>query len=136
MKNNNHKMNRVQKINETEFDARVLQSDRPVLVGFLSDWSQACARFEPVLEEVAAACAEQAKVYRVEVDDNPDLGSEYGIQSVPTLIYFVGGAIRAKIIGTVSARAILAKLPPVAQPKNPARKQVLNQATTNLNSEI
>lgn len=127
-------MNRVQKINETEFDARVLQSDQPVLVGFLSDWSQACARFEPVLEEVAAACAGQAKVYRVEVDDNPDLGSEYGIQSVPTLIYFIDGSIRVKIVGTVSARAILAKLPPLAQSKNPAREQGLDQAS--LNPEI
>lgn len=127
-------MNRVQEINETEFDARVLQSGQPVLVGFLSDWSNACGRFEPVLEEVAAACAGQAKVYRVEVDDNPDLGSEYGIQSVPTLIYFVGGAIRAKIVGTVSAKAILSKLQPLSQEKNPALEQNPSQAT--LNPEI
>jgi thioredoxin-like negative regulator of GroEL len=46
----------------------------------------------------------------VDVDDNPDLGTEYGIQSVPTLIFFCDGGVRVRITGTVSAKAILAKL--------------------------
>lgn len=104
------KANQVQEINETEFDSQVLQCKQPALVGFLSNWSQACGRFNPVLEEAAGACSGIAKVFKVDVDDNPDLGTEYGIQSVPTLIIFRDGAVRVKIIGTVSAKAILAKL--------------------------
>jgi thioredoxin 1 len=63
-----------------------------------------------VLEEVSGACNGNAKVFRVDVDDNPDLGTRYAIQSVPTLIVFFDGTIRVKIVGTVSAKAILAKL--------------------------
>ena len=104
------KDNQVQEIDETEFNAQVLGSKKPALVGFVAGWSQACGRIEPVLEEVAKACNGTARVFKVDVDDNPDLGTEYGIQSVPTLILFCDGAVRIKIIGTVSARAILAKL--------------------------
>jgi thioredoxin 1 len=117
------KVNRVQEINEAEFDAQVLNSGKPVLVGFLADWSQACERFEPMLKEVAGACNGKAKVLKVDVDDNPELGTLYGIQSVPTLIYFFNGTVRVKIVGTVSAKAILAKLQLLSQEKVPPANQ-------------
>ena len=104
------KNNQVREINETEFNAQVLASKKPALVGFLAGWSQACGRIEPILEEVANACNGTARIFKVDVDDNPDLGTEYGIQSIPTLIFFCDGAVRVKIVGTVSAKAILAKL--------------------------
>jgi thioredoxin 1 len=104
------KDNQVQEINETEFKAQVLASQMPALVGFVAGWSQACGRMEPVLQEVAKACTGVAKVFKLDVDDNPDLGTEYGIQSVPMLIFFRDGAVRVKIVGTASAKAILAKL--------------------------
>jgi thioredoxin 1 len=62
------------------------------------------------MEEVAGACNGSAKVFKVDVDDNPDLGTQYAIQFVPMLICFINGAIRMKIVGTASAKAILAKL--------------------------
>ena len=65
-----------------------------------------------LLEEVAGACNGNAKVFKVDVDDNPDLGTLYGIQSVPTLILFINGTVSVKIVGTASAKAILAKLNP------------------------
>jgi len=97
-------------INEPEFEAQVLRATPPVLVGFLTGWSKPCQLIEPVLDEVAEACNGKAKIFKVNVDDNPDLGTLYGIQSVPALIYFVNGVVRAKIVGMVSAKAILAKL--------------------------
>jgi thioredoxin 1 len=102
--------NQVQEINESEFEAQVLRSTQPVLVGFLTDWSNPCRLLASVLNEVAEARNGTANVFKVNVDDNPDLGTSYGIQSVPTLIYFVNGAVRAKIVGMVSPKAILAKL--------------------------
>jgi thioredoxin 1 len=100
----------VQEINEPEFENQVLRSTQPVLVGFLTGWSKPCQLIEPVLDEVAEACNGNAKFFKVNVDDNPDLGTIYSIQSVPTLIYFFNGAVRAKIVGMVSPKAILAKL--------------------------
>jgi thioredoxin 1 len=123
---NNEKMNtkQVQEINEAQFEAQVLNSKQPVVVGFLSAWSQASGRFEPVLEEVAGACSGNAKVFKMDVDDNPELGNLYSIQSVPTLIYFFNGTVRVKIIGTVSAKAILAKLQSLLQEKIPPPNKV------------
>ena len=99
-----------QEINEPEFEMEVLRCAQPVLVGFLAGWSKPSRLVEPVLGEVAEACNGTAKILKVNVDDNPDLGTIYGIQSVPTLIYFVNGTVRAKIIGMASPKAILAKL--------------------------
>lgn len=113
-------------INEPEFEAEVLRSAQPVLVGFLTGWSKPCQLIEPVLDEVAQACNGKAKIFKVNVDDNPDLGTIYGVQSIPMLIFFFNGKIRAKIVGMVSAKAVLAKLnsltsgnPPTKEPGQP-----------------
>jgi thioredoxin 1 len=100
----------VKEINEPEFETEVLRSAQPVLVGFLTGWSKPCQLVEPILDEVAQACDGNAKIFKVNVDDNPDLGSIYAIQSIPTLVYFFNGTVRGKIIGMVSSKAILTKL--------------------------
>ena len=117
---------KVQEINESEFEAQVLRAAQPVLVGFLTGWSKPCQLIEPVLDEVAVACNGSAKIFKVNVDTNPDLGTTYSIQSIPALIYFVNGSVRAKIVGMVSAKAVLAKLnsltsgnPPTKEPGQP-----------------
>lgn len=102
--------NQVQEIDELEFESHVLQATQPVLVGFLTGWSKPCQLIEPGLDLVAEACNGTAKIFKVNVDDTPDLGTFYSIQSVPTLIYFFNGAVRARIVGMVSPKAILAKL--------------------------
>src|ERR1035441_9107783 len=96
----------VQEINDPEFVTEVLRCAQPVLVGFLAGWSKPSRLLEPVLDEVAGACNGSAKIFKVNVDDNPDLGTIYSIQSVPTLIYFLNGAVRAKIIGMVDRKSV------------------------------
>ncbi len=104
---------------EADFEAVVLRASEPVLVAFLAGWSRPCQ----VLAEVLASVANtgRIKVVRVNADDNPELGMWYGIQSIPTLLFFAGGQVRATIVGTASAEAILARLPeartPAAVPK-------------------
>jgi thioredoxin 1 len=117
-------------ISEPEFETEVLHSAQPVLVGFLADWSKPSRLVEPVLDEVAGTFNGNAKIFKVNVDDNPELGTLYSIQSVPTLIYFFNGTVRVKIVGTVSAKAILAKLLSLSQEKHPADEQDSNKATT------
>jgi thioredoxin 1 len=109
-KNKAKMKNQVQEINEPEFEMKVLRCAQPVLVGFLADWSKPSRLVEPVLDEVAEACNGSATIFKVNVDDNPDLGTIYSIQSVPTLIYFFNDTVRAIIVGMVSPKAILAKL--------------------------
>jgi thioredoxin 1 len=112
----------IQEIGETNFIAEVTESARPVLVAFLAPWSRPCQVIRPVLDEITVACSGDLKVVKVNADDNPDLGLCYGIQSIPTLLCFVDGNERGRIVGTASKKAILAKLKPfVAAASNVTR---------------
>jgi thioredoxin len=97
-------------IEEVNFNREVLESKQPVLVAFLTFWSRPCGLIAPVLDEIAAENAGKLKVVRVNADTNLDLSLWYDVQSIPTLLYFVDGSVRAKIIGTATKEAILAKL--------------------------
>ena len=97
-------------IGEANFEPEVLRWKQPVLVAFSAAWSRPCQILDSVLEEVAAACAGRAKVARINADNNPDLSLVWNIQSIPTLLYFVDGNLRARIVGTASKEAILSKL--------------------------
>jgi thioredoxin 1 len=100
------------KVGKANFEPEVLRSNRPVLVAFLTPWSRACSVLTFVLDKVIMACGGSVKFVTINADDEPDLSLWYGIRSVPTLLYFVDGVIRAKIVGTASKEAILAKLEP------------------------
>jgi len=97
-------------IGEANFESEVLKWKQSVLVTFSATWSRPCQVLDSVLEEVAAACAGRLKVVRINADNHPDLSLIWKIQSVPTLLYFAEGGLRARIVGTASRQAILSKL--------------------------
>ena len=97
-------------ISEANFESEVLRWKQPVLVAFSAAWSRPCQILDSVLEEVAVACAGREKVVRINADNNPDLSLVWNIQSIPTLLYFIDGNLRARIVGTASKEAILSKL--------------------------
>jgi len=94
------------------FTAEVLESKEPVLVEFWAPWSRPCQVLDSVLQELASALEGKARVVKVNADDSLDLSLWYDIQSVPTLLFFVEGNPRLRIVGTASKEAILAKLKP------------------------
>ena len=114
-------MKPITEINTPEFEEEVLHSPHPVLVGFLRGWARCCRRIEPVLEKVAGACIGKVKVLKVNVDKNPGLAVWYGIQTVPTLIYFTDGNTAAKFQHIVRVEAILAKLNSLTQGNTPTK---------------
>jgi thioredoxin 1 len=97
-------------VDEAGFESEVLKSELPVLAAFWAPWSRPCHVLDSVLDEVATACAGSIKIVKVNADDNPDLSLWYEIQSIPTLVVFVDGQIRAKVVGTASKEAILSRL--------------------------
>ncbi len=100
----------IAEIGEADFESEVLRSNQPVLVAFWAPWSRPCQVVAAALNEVAAACAGRVKIVKVNADDNPDLSLWYEIQSIPTLLYIADGSIHAKVVGTASKQAILAKV--------------------------
>jgi thioredoxin 1 len=103
-------------INEANFESEVLQSKQPVLVDFWAEWCGPCKMLAPALEEIAVEQTDRVKVAKVDVDSNPVLAARFGIQSIPTLLYFADGDVKDKSVGVVGKRAILSKLEKLAVP--------------------
>ena len=103
-------------INESNFEIKVLQSDQPVLVDFWAEWCGPCKMLAPVLDEIAVEQAGRVKIAKVNVDAKPALAARFGIQSIPTLLYFADGEVRDKTVGVAGKRAIVSKLEKLAVP--------------------
>ena len=112
-------------INETNFENEVLLSNQPVLVDFWAEWCGPCKMLAPVLEEIANEQAGRIKIAKVNVDENPVLATRFGIQSIPTLLYFANGEMRDQTIGVVSKRAIVSKLEKLAVPAEGIRAGIV-----------
>jgi thioredoxin 1 len=97
-------------VTEGNFEVEVLRPRQPVLVVFWAPWSRPCQILDSVLKEVVTASAGSLRVVRVNADDNPDLSMWYEVQSIPTLLFFTDGTPHARMVGTASREAILAKL--------------------------
>lgn len=107
-------MNHTIEINEANFQSEVVQSNQPVLVDFWAEWCGPCKMLGPVLEEIALEHKGRVKVTKVNVDTNSQLAERFGIQSIPTLLYFANGEIRDKSVGVLSKPAIVSRLEKLA----------------------
>lgn len=101
-------------INESNFEAEVIQSAQPVLVDFWAEWCGPCKMLAPVLEEIATEQAGRVKVAKVNVDTNPALAARFSIQSIPALLFFAGGELRHQTVGVVGKKLIVTKLDALA----------------------
>jgi thioredoxin 1 len=102
-------------VTASEFHTEVVESRQPVLVEFWAPWSRPCQVFDSVLQELAVVCAGKVKLVKVNADDSLELSLWYDIQSVPTLLYFLRGIPRLRIVGTATKEAILGRLKPFAE---------------------
>lgn len=99
----------VQKVGSNAFETQVLQNAKPVLVDFYADWCGPCKMLSPIVEEIAAS-EDLFEVFKLNVDEAPDIAARYGVMSIPTLIAFKGGEAVQHKVGVQSKQAILAML--------------------------
>jgi thioredoxin 1 len=92
------KKSNVEHANEANFDRLVLDSNVPVLVDFYADWCGPCKMIAPVLEELASETAD-AKIVKINVDEDTQLAARYGISSIPSLLVFKDGDVADQQVG-------------------------------------
>ena len=81
-------------LNSTDFSSKVLESEGKVLVEFFATWCPHCQRMQPILDDVAAKVTGQCAVYQVDVDQSPNLASEYAPNGFPTYVLFMDGTLQ------------------------------------------
>ena len=86
-------------ITKENFEKKVLQSTKPVLVDFWATWCGPCRKLAPVLEEIAEEYEKEITVGKINVDEQRDLAIQFGIESIPTVLRFKAGKIVAKSVG-------------------------------------
>ena len=89
-------------IDDTNFEEKVLKSDKPVLVDFFATWCGPCRQMLPIVEEISGEMAGQVNVYKLDVDEAPKMAEKYEIQSIPHLIIFKDGQVKAQHNGACS----------------------------------
>ena len=95
-------------ISAAEFQAKVLEADQPVLVDFFATWCGPCKMMAPVIDEVAAEMEGKAKVYKLDIDEAPQIAQAFRVMSVPTFIVFKDGQPAAQTIGAKPKEGITA----------------------------
>ncbi|MBQ9002591.1 MAG: thioredoxin [Eggerthellaceae bacterium] len=96
-----------EQISSADWQAKVLGASEPVLVDFFATWCGPCKMMAPVIDEVAAEKAGAVSVYKIDIDENPDIAQQYGVMSIPTFISFKGGEPAKKTLGAQPKEKIL-----------------------------
>ena len=90
-----------------QFEEKVLNAHKPVLVDFFATWCGPCKMMAPVLDEVATEVSDRGAIYKIDVDQSPSLAARFEVMSVPTLILFENGTPTKRFVGVQSKQALL-----------------------------
>ena len=93
---------------DAEWEADVLNSDKPVLVDYWAEWCGPCKMIAPILDEIASEYGDKLKICKIDIDANQETPPKYGIRGIPTLMLFKNGDVAATKIGALSKSQLAA----------------------------
>ena len=94
------------KVDNSNFQANVLDAKEPVVVDFWAEWCGPCKMIGPSLEEISTELAGKVKVTKLNIDENPELAARFGVRSIPTLMIFKGGEVADMKVGAAPKTAL------------------------------
>jgi thioredoxin len=97
-------------VSTDNFDSMILSASQPAIVDFWAVWCGPCRTVGPIIENIAEEYEGKALVAKLDVDSNREVAVRYGIQAIPTLLFFKGGEVVDRIVGAADKKAILSKL--------------------------
>ena len=89
-------------VSDDNFDKEVLNADAPVIVDFWAEWCGPCKALSPLVDELASEIGDRAKIVKMNIDENPNTPTKYGVRGIPTLMVFKGGEVTETKVGGMS----------------------------------
>lgn len=89
-------------VTDDDFQDKVLNSDTPVLVDFWAEWCGPCKQLGPVLEQLSNELGDSITIAKMNIDENPNTPTSYGVRSIPTMLLIKGGEVAAMKVGNCS----------------------------------